>query len=104
MRQIILLLTFLLVSSGLTFAQTTVSGKVTSSSGETLPGVNIVITGTTTGTVSDINGEFSLPVPDIQNGQLSISFIGFKTQTVDLSGIQQLMLFFRNLFKIWMKL
>ncbi|NQU55155.1 MAG: TonB-dependent receptor [Bacteroidetes bacterium] len=86
MRQIILLLTFLLVSSGLTFAQTTVSGKVTSSSGETFPGVNIVITGTTTGTVSDINGEFSLPVPDIQNGQLSISFIGFKTQIVDLSG------------------
>lgn len=86
MKQILLFLIFTLFFAANSFAQTTVTGIIKSSSGELLPGVNIVISGTTTGTVSDINGEFSLPVPDIQNGQLSISFIGFETQTVGLNG------------------
>ena len=44
------------------------------------PGANISIVGTTTGTVTDINGNFVLKVPD--NAQLQISFIGYLSQVI----------------------
>lgn len=85
MKQLIIFL-IILVISVVTFAQTTVTGVVRNESGELLPGVNIVISGTTTGTITSANGEFSLSVPDTRDGQLTFSFIGFKTQTIDLNG------------------
>lgn len=56
-----------------------VSGKVTDSSGIPLPGVSIVIKGTTNGTVSDGNGNYSLSNIS-ENTSLLFSFIGMKTQ------------------------
>ncbi len=85
MKQLILLLTIIVFPS-LLFAQTSVSGVVKSTSGEFLPGVNIVISGKTTGTVTNLNGEFIIQVPDVENAQLTFSFIGFQTQTIDLKG------------------
>ena len=46
------------------FAQRTVSGKVTDDTGEGLPGVNVLIKGTTTGTQTDLDGNFRLSVND----------------------------------------
>ena len=43
-------------------AQRTVSGKITDESGESLPGVNVVVKGTTTGTQTDLDGNYRLPV------------------------------------------
>ncbi|MGA0557950.1 SusC/RagA family TonB-linked outer membrane protein [Larkinella sp. VNQ87] len=63
----------------------TVSGKVTSENGETLPGVSILVRGTTTGTTTDVNGNFSLTVPNTDE-TLVFSFIGFQTQEVPISG------------------
>lgn len=65
------------------FAQsTTVSGTVTSADGkETMPGVNIIVRGTTIGTATDIDGKYSLEVPN-QNAVLVFSFIGYKQQEV----------------------
>ncbi|CAG5017935.1 TonB-dependent receptor P3 [Dyadobacter sp. CECT 9275] len=62
-------------------ADLTVKGKVTSSkNGGTLPGVSIMQKGTTNGTVTDVNGEFTLTV---QSGAtLVFSFIGFTTQEI----------------------
>ena len=58
----------------------TVTGKVTSGDdGSPLPGVNVVIKGTATGTVTDINGQYTLGVPS-SGGVLVFSFIGFVTQ------------------------
>jgi TonB-dependent starch-binding outer membrane protein SusC len=59
----------------------TVSGKITDESGQSMPGVNVLLKGTTTGTTSDANGEYTLVVPD-QNGVLSFSFIGYLSQEV----------------------
>lgn len=60
----------------------TVSGKVTSAdNGSPLPGVNILLKGTSTGTVTDHNGEYSLKVPST-GGTLVFSFIGFTTQEI----------------------
>lgn len=63
----------------MTWAQErTITGKVTSSEdGSALPGVNVVVKGTTTGTVSDAEGKFSLSVPS--NATLVFSFIGLVT-------------------------
>lgn len=66
-----------------------VSGVVTDEQNGTLPGVSIKVTGTTTGTVTDANGAFTLNVPDA-NSTLEFSFIGFTTQSVGLAGRTQL--------------
>lgn len=81
----ILLITFMLVSALITtsWAQTrSVTGKVTSAEdGSTLPGVNVILQGTTTGTVTDIDGNYTVNVPE-EGATLSFSFIGFTTQEV----------------------
>ncbi|MFT6849624.1 MAG: TonB-linked SusC/RagA family outer membrane protein [Sphingobacteriales bacterium] len=61
------------------YAQKQLKGTVKSAeSGENLPGVNVVVKGTTTGTVTDYDGNFSLTVPDNAN-TLVFSYLGFKT-------------------------
>ena len=61
-----------------------VSGVVTDDTNQPLPGVAVVVPGTTTGTVTDFDGKYSLNVGDAQ--KLSFSFIGFTSQTVDVAG------------------
>jgi len=58
-----------------------VSGTVSEASGETLPGVNVVIKGTMVGTVSDVNGRYSITVPD-SDAVLVFTSVGFATQEV----------------------
>lgn len=61
--------------------QKSISGKVSDSSGGSLPGVSIVIKGTNTGVITDANGNFSLSnVP--ANATLQFSFVGMKTQEI----------------------
>ena len=65
------------------FAQKTVTGNVKDASGEPLIGVSVVIKGTSTGAMTDIDGNFSLPsVPS--SAQLTFSYVGFKSQTVSV--------------------
>lgn len=75
-----LLILLLLLSSFLAIGQNTISGKVTDQQGESLPGVNVMIVGSTEGTVTDIDGNFSLMADpeDI----LRFSFIGYKAYEV----------------------
>ena len=82
MRKLTVLLVLLLFT-GLqaAFAQRTVTGKVTAANDAPLPGVTVVIKGTTSGTSTDANGAFSISVPDNQT-VLQFSFIGFKPQEV----------------------
>ena len=60
----------------------TVTGVVKDSQGNPIPGVNIVLKGTQTGTVTDINGTFSLNVP--ADATLVFSFIGYQQKAVKL--------------------
>jgi len=65
--------------------QSSVSGKVTDSSGSPLPGVTVVIKGTTQGTITDPQGNYTLPnAPG--NATLQFSFVGMKTQEIAISG------------------
>ena len=68
----------------LTFGQKTVSGTIISSEGESLPGANILIKQTTTGTVSDADGNYQLEVPE--DAVLTFSYIGFLTQEINVEG------------------
>jgi TonB-dependent starch-binding outer membrane protein SusC len=67
------------------FAQKSVSGKVSDSKGEGVPGASITVKGTTTGTISDAGGSFKINVPN-SGGSLVISSIGYKAQEVKLVG------------------
>lgn len=55
----------------------TITGTVTDPGGETLPGVNILIKGVKTGTVTDARGKFTLEIPD-ENVVLVFSFVGYR--------------------------
>lgn len=65
--------------------QGAISGKVTDKTGGPLPGVTVVIKGTATGTITDINGGFTLAnVPE--KGILVFSFVGMKSQEIAVAG------------------
>ncbi|NLA50183.1 MAG: hypothetical protein GX876_12080, partial [Bacteroidales bacterium] len=67
------------------FQQITVSGTVIDESGQAMPGVNIQVEGTTLGTISDINGKYSISVPDA-NATLVFSFVGYNELKVPVAG------------------
>ena len=72
-------------ASQLIFAQAqTVTGLVADANGAGLPGVNIRIKGTTSGTTSDLNGKFAIKAS--QGDVLVFSFIGYDTKEVKVSG------------------
>jgi TonB-linked SusC/RagA family outer membrane protein len=59
----------------------TVTGKITSDNGEALPGVTILVKGTTNGVTTDVNGNYTVTVPN-DNSVLVISSVGFTKQEV----------------------
>src|SRR5699024_2156825 len=68
----------------------TVTGTVfNQETNEPLPGVNIIVKGTTTGTSSDADGAFELAVPSLSD-TLVFSFIGFQSRSIPINGRTQL--------------
>jgi iron complex outermembrane receptor protein len=63
---------------------TAVSGTVTDDTGQGVPGATVVLKGTSVGTATDAQGNFTLNIPD-GTGTLVISFIGYKTQEVPIN-------------------
>lgn len=76
------LMLFLCSSS---FAQSLLKGRVTDEKGDGMPGVNIIVKNTSTGTTTDSDGAFTLDVPS-GNAVLVISFIGYQTQELPVNG------------------
>ena len=67
--------------------QARISGTITdASTGDAMPGVNVLVKGTTIGTLTDSGGKYSLTVPEPDNAILAFSFIGYITQEVAVSG------------------
>ena len=60
-----------------------IKGKVTDEKGEPLIGVNIAVDGSSTGTITDLDGNFSIKAPD--NSQFKVSYIGYATQVIPVS-------------------
>jgi len=74
----------LLTMVGFSQSARTITGKITDTYGESLPGVNVVVEGTTIGTVSNIDGAYQLQVPDRDDVVLVFSFIGYETKNMPL--------------------
>lgn len=77
------LLLFLFYSLVCSSQNPTVSGVIKARSGEPLPGVSVVVKGTTVGVASDFDGNYSISVPEVST--LVFRFIGYKTLEVDVS-------------------
>lgn len=90
MKQIYLLSLMTLmfmVSATVSFAQKTVTGKVTSGSdGTPLIGATLLVSGTSEGTVTDIDGNFSLRV-STNDATLVVSYTGYETQEISVAGL-----------------
>ncbi len=86
-RKLFLITAALFLINVLSFAQqTTVSGTVTSASdGLSLPGATILVKGTTTGTVTDIDGKYSISIEGVTDPVLVISYIGYTSQEISVN-------------------
>ena len=85
-----LIIFFALASASMVSAQEiTISGKVTDATdGGLLPGVTIVVKNTTTGTVTDADGKYSVKVK--KDAVLVFSYVGYQTQEITITGQQKL--------------
>lgn len=63
------------------YKEIVIRGKVTDEKGEALPGVNVLVKGTQQGTVTNLDGSYSISVPD-QNSVLVFSFVGYITKEI----------------------
>ncbi|WP_116127790.1 SusC/RagA family TonB-linked outer membrane protein [Lewinella sp. IMCC34183] len=84
MKQLLSLLMALLCSAAI-YGQTTVTGTITDPDGFPLVGATVLAKGTSAGTVADLDGNYSLTVPE-NVVDLIYSFTGYETQTITLSG------------------
>ena len=82
MKKIFMLLALCLVSLGI-MAEKQISGVVVDGKGEPIIGASVQVRGTTTGTISDYDGEFALSVPDDAT-TLTVSFVGMQSQEVTI--------------------
>ncbi|MDO9554383.1 MULTISPECIES: SusC/RagA family TonB-linked outer membrane protein [Rhodonellum] len=78
-KKLSVFLLLLVLSSATLLAQIKVTGTVLDESGVELPGVTVLVKGTTTGVVTDMDGNYTINVPSAQS-VLVFSFIGFETQ------------------------
>jgi TonB-linked SusC/RagA family outer membrane protein len=84
MKQLLLALLLVFTWATIALAQQNISGKVIDKNGETLIGATVMVKGSSNLTITDINGAFTMSVPD--NGTLVISYTGFAAQEVPIAG------------------
>lgn len=86
MKKVLMLFAFFSLLSMQIIAQRTVTGTVTGAEdGQGIPGVSVAVKGTSLGTVTDINGKYSIDVPT-EAKTLVFSFMGYKTQEKAITG------------------
>ncbi|MFK7812529.1 MAG: TonB-dependent receptor [Maribacter sp.] len=83
----------LLFFCAITFAQTTITGTVMDNNGMPIPGANIIVTGTSSGNVSDFDGKFTLTTDSNPPFSVQASSVGFSTETMDVTSKNQTLSF-----------
>ncbi|MBN1927365.1 MAG: TonB-dependent receptor [Prolixibacteraceae bacterium] len=85
-KRICVLLVFLMMFQSIVYGQAKqITGKVSDESGESLPGVNVVLKGSTVGTTTDFNGNYSISVKS-ETDELVFSFVGYLDQAISVEG------------------
>ncbi|MDO4196853.1 MAG: SusC/RagA family TonB-linked outer membrane protein, partial [Prevotellaceae bacterium] len=85
LRKAVTMLTLFFCVSAFSWAQSQISGVVKdASTNDPIPGVNVVVKGTTTGTITDFDGKYSISAPS--NAVLTFSFIGYETAEEAVNG------------------
>jgi TonB-linked SusC/RagA family outer membrane protein len=78
---------FMMLTAFCAQAQNVIKGKLTDETGTGMPGVNVIVKNTTSGTTSDSDGNYSLEIPaSISDPTLVFSFIGYQTEEVAVGG------------------
>ena len=85
MKKLSLVLGLMVFAISIMVAQTTVTGTVSDQNGDPLLGASLLVKGTSTGTITDVDGAFSINVPEGSN-VLVVSYTGFETTQVELNG------------------
>ncbi|MCK4745690.1 MAG: SusC/RagA family TonB-linked outer membrane protein, partial [Bacteroidales bacterium] len=87
MKRFSILFVFLVFTVVMLYAQgEQITGSVTGAEdGDALPGVSVVVKGTTTGTVTDFNGQYTITVPETST-TLVFSFVGMLTREIEIGG------------------
>ena len=83
MQNVLLACGLSLLTASVALAQRTVSGTVTDETGERLIGVNVVVGGTTTGTVTDFDGAYTLSLTEDATA-LAFSYLGYEQQDIEI--------------------
>ena len=78
----------LLLLTNIAIAQSTITGNVTDDLGVPLPGATILEVGTSNGTTTDFDGNYSITVQE--GASISASFVGYETRTAEAAGHHQL--------------
>jgi len=86
----IALLMAMFLTGHLTANAETVRGNVTDDTGEPLIGATVMVVGTTGGTATDLDGNYSIDVPDIKKNELKFSYVGMQSQTVKVNGRKEI--------------
>jgi len=94
MKYIYTFLIFLLVT-GVAISQRTVSGVISDDTGLPMIGANVLVAGSDVGTITDIDGSFKLKVPE-GTTELVVSYTGYTTQTVNISGAENIVITLRE--------
>ncbi len=84
MKGLILFSIFILIIPGMIISQTTVTGSVYDEANMGLPGATILVKGTSNGTTTNLNGNYTISVPS--DGVLIFSFVGYDNQEIEVSG------------------
>ncbi len=86
MRKLVALVFTIFLGISFTYSQKTVTGVVKDAQNqETIPGVNVILKGTITGTITNVDGEYSLEVPEDAD-TLVFSFVGYNKKEVTIDG------------------
>ena len=86
MRTNVFFTTLIMLLTATVFAQVTITGSVKDNTKEPLIGANVVLKGTTTGTVTDYDGNFVLTINEKPPFTLEISYVGYQNKDVEIKG------------------
>ena len=88
MKHVLKLFLLIFLTAGTMYSQTTITGIVTDKQKEPLPGVAVMLKGTTSGIITDINGRYALSVNNISSGSsvITFSYLGFRTEEIVYNG------------------